>query len=218
MMEKLLKDQFIDRDVYEDTGISESPQARLADQVAKAGEESLTKRSNLPPRRKKNEALVLKHYRLRAIDVKQTEAIAHQRGLDLGDLVRKQYERGVHVDTALGAPDSDGLYGLYQGSRLAELLRADIDGLICFALNHSVVPTILQEYRRIIGSLNEAIQSNHSSRVTSSPIPQGTSTLGYQTNQQLQESALPPVTEVAYEADGVLGLFFGGSESSDETG
>lgn len=217
-MEKLLKDQFIDRDVYEDTGISESPQARLANQVAKAGEEPLTKRSNLPPRRKKNEALVLKHYRLRAIDVKQTEAIAHQRGLDLGDLVRKQYERGVNVDTALGAPDSDGLYGLYQGSRLAELLRAEIDGLISFALNHGVVPAILQEYRRIIGSLNEAIQSNYSSRVTPSPAPQGTSTLSYQTNQQPQDSTFPPATEVADEADGVLGLFFGGSESLDETG
>jgi hypothetical protein len=179
---------------------------------------SPAKSANPPPRRRKNEALVLKHSRLRGIDIKQTEVIAHQRGSDLGDLVRKQYERGVNVDTALGAPASDGLYGLYQGSRLAELLRADIDGLICFALNHGVVPTILQEYRRIIGSLNEAVQGSHLSRVMPSPVPQGTSTLSHQINQQPQESALPPVTEVADEADGVLGLFFGGSESSDEIG
>jgi len=51
-----------------------------------------------------------------------------------------------------------GLYGLYQGSRLAELLRVDIDGLISFALNHGVVPTMLQEYRRIIGDLNTTLQ------------------------------------------------------------
>src|SRR5690242_7132596 len=220
MMEKLLKDQFIDRDVYEDTGISESPQARLANQVAKAGEEPLTKRSNLPPRRKKNEALVLKHYRLHAIDVKQTEAIAHQRGLDLGDLVRKQYERGVNVDTALGAPDSDGLYGLYQGSRLAELLRADIDGLICFALNHGVIPTMLAEYRRIIEGLNETIQS---SRPQMAMLPPVAGTMSFsngrmdQTNQQPEEFPFTAVTEMADEADGVLDMFFGNAERSDES-
>jgi hypothetical protein len=197
---------------------SEYPQAGPDKGFKKSTDRSPAKSANPPPRRRKNEALVLKHYRLRAIDIKQTEVIAHQRGTDLGDLVRKQYERGVNVDTALGAPASDGLYGLYQGSRLAELLRADIDGLISFALNHGVVPTILQEYRRIIGNLNEVIQSNHSSRVTSSPVPQDISTLSHQTHQQPQDSAFPPATEVEDEANGVIGMFFGGSESSDETG
>jgi hypothetical protein len=155
---------------------------------------------------------------LRITDVEQTEVIAHQRGSDLGDLVRKQYERGVNIDTALGAPDSDGLYGLYQGSRLAELLRADVDGLICFALNHGVVPTILQEYRRIIGSLSEAIQHERTANTTLSPAPEDTPSLENRGNHQSQQFSSIPATEVADEADGVLGLFFGGSESSDETG
>ena len=123
---------------------------------------------------------------------------------------------GVNVDTALGAPSPDGLYGLYQGSRLAELLRADIDGLISFALNHGVVPIILQEYRRIIGSLNEAIQHERTATATSSPAPEGTPSLGNRGNHQSQLSSSVPATEVADEADGVLGLFFGGSEDSDE--
>ncbi len=205
-------------EVQAEAATSEHPQVVPNKGLTKSTDRSPVKSANPPPRRKKNEALVLKHYRLRTTDIKQTEVIAHQRGSDLGDLVRKQYERGVNVDTALGAPGSDGLYGLYQGARLAELLRADIDGLISFALNHGVVPTILQEYRRIIGSLNEAIQSNHSSRVTPSSVPEATSTLSHQTNQRPQESVFPPATEVADEANGVIGMFFGGSESSDETG
>jgi hypothetical protein len=185
--------------------------------LKKSAKGSAVKSANPPPRKKKNEALVLKHYRLRATDVKQTEAVAHQRGLDLGDLVRKQYERGVNVDTALGAPGEDGLYGLYQGSRLAELLRADIDGLISFALNHGVVPTILQEYRRIIGDLNTTIQSDRPPMATQSPAPEGTSSLGNQAHHSSQQSSFIPATEVADEADGVLGMFFGGSEGSDES-
>jgi hypothetical protein len=185
--------------------------------LKKSAEGSAVKSANPPPRKKKNEALVLKHYRLRATDVKQTEAVAHQRSSDLGDLVRKQYERGVNVDTALGAPGEDGLYGLYQGSRLAELLRADIDGLISFALNHGVVPTMLQEYRQMIGRLNETIQNGRMPIAVQSPVPERTSPLGNQTNQQLQKSLFTPATEVADEADGVLGMFFSDAERSDET-
>jgi hypothetical protein len=197
---------------------SEHPQVGPDKGLKKSTDRSPAKSANPPPRRRKNEALVLKHYRLRAIDIKQTEVIAYQRGSDLGDLVRKQYERGVNVDTALGAPSSDGLYGFYQGSRLAELLRADIDGLISFALNHGVVPTILQEYRWIIGSLNEAIQHGRTATATPSPAPEDIPPLGNRGNHQSQQSSSVPATEVADEADGVLGLFFGGSESSDETG
>jgi hypothetical protein len=199
------------------TGTPEHPQGTPDQGLKKSTEGSAVKSANPPPRKKKNEALVLKHYRLRATDVKQTEAVAHQRGSDLGDLVRKQYERGVNVDTALGAPGEDGLYGLYQGSRLAELLRADIDGLISFALNHGVVPTMLQEYRRIIGSLNEVIQHGRTAIATPSPAPQGTSSQGNRVDHQSQQASFNPATEVADEADGVLGMFFGGPEGSDES-
>src|SRR5260370_41059486 len=130
-MEKLPEERSTGNEVLAQTGTSQRSQATPANQWKEAGEqeEPLTGRSNLPPRKRKNEALVLKHNRLRAIDVRQTEAVVAQRGSDLGDTVRKQYERGVNVDTALGAPGLNGLYGLYQGQRLPELLRADIDRL-----------------------------------------------------------------------------------------
>jgi len=195
-------------------------QSTPANQRKESEEGSAAQSSNLPPRKKKNEALVLKHYRFRATDVRQTEVVVVQRGSDLGDTVRKQYERGVNVDTALGAPGEDGLYGLYQGERLAELLRADIDGLISFALNHGVVPTLLQEYRRIIEGLNETIQSSRLQMATLPPVPGAMSFSSGrmdQTNQQREESQFTAVTEMADEADGVLGMFFGSSEHSDET-
>ena len=219
-MEKLPEEPSADRNVQASTGISASPQATPANQGEDAGEEPPIKRSHLPPRKKKNEALVLKHYRLRAIDVKQTEAVVMQRGSDIGDTVRKQYERGVRVDTALGAPGSDGLYGLYQGQRLAELLRADIDGLISFALNQGVVPTMLAEYRRIVAGLNETIKSLQMQTATFSPSPEVTSfTHGQmqQTNQQPERLQFTAVTEMADEADGVLGMFFGNSDITTHT-
>jgi hypothetical protein len=115
------------------------------------------------------------------------------------------------VDTALGALGSDGLYGLYQGQRLAELLRADIDGLISFALNHGVVPSMLAEYRRIIAGLNETIQS---SRLQMETLPPGTGAISF-ASCQMQQSEMfqvTAVTEMADEADGVLGMFFGNSD------
>lgn len=214
-MEKLPEEQSIHRDMQADTGISESPQARPANQGEEVGEETPTKRSNRPPRKKKNEALVLKHYRLRAIDIKQTEAVITQRGSDMGDTVRKQYERGVHVDTALSAPGPDGLYGLYQGQRLAELLRADLDGLISFALNHGVVPMMLAEYRRILAGLNETIQSLPRQVGTFPLVPEATSLSNGQMRQP-DASQIAAVTQVADEADGVLDMFFGGTEHSAE--
>ena len=219
-MEKLPEERSTGNEVLAQTGTSPSSQATPANQWKEAGEEPLTGRSNLPPRKKKNEALVLKHARLRAIDVKQTEAVVMQRGSDMGDTVRKQYERGVHVDTALGAPGSDGLYGLYQGERLAELLRADIDGLISFALHHGVVPTMLSEYRRIIAGLNETIQRVRIQAGTFPSAPEATSFSNgqmMQTNQQPEPVQFTAVTEVADEADGVLGMFFGDTDSSTET-
>ena len=219
-MEKLPEEPSVDRNMQAGTGISASPQATPANQGEEAGEGPPIKRSHLPPRKKKNEALVLKHYRLRAIDVKQTEAVVMQRGSDIGDTVRKQYEKGVHVDTALGAIGSDGLYGLYQGQRLAELLRADIDGLISFALNHGIVPTMLIEYRRIIAGLNETIKSLQMQTATFPPSPEATSFANgqmQQTNQRPERLQFTAVTEMADEADGVLGMFFSNSERPDES-
>ena len=211
MMEKLPEEISTGNEVLAQTGTSQGSQATPANQWQEAGEqeEPLTGRSNLPPRKKKNEALVLKHYRLRAIDVRQTEAVVAQRGSDLSDVVRKQYERGVHVDTALGAPGEDGLYGLYHGPRLAELLRPDIDGLISFALNHGVIPTMLAEYRRVIQDLRTQI-------VASPLVPVATSFPDCQIGQQPEALKLTPATQVADEAGGVLDMFFGNSQSSDE--
>jgi hypothetical protein len=216
-MEKLPEERSIDHEVPAQTGTSKPPQATPAN---RSGERPASECLNPPPRKKKNEALVLKHYRLRAIDVRQTEVVVVQRSSDLGDTVRKQYERGVNVDTALGAPGEDGLYGLYQGQRLAELLRADIDGLISFALNHGVVPTMLAEYRRIIEGLNETIQNSRLQMATLPPVAEAMSFSSGrmdQTSQQPEVSAFTAVTEMADEADGVLGLFFGNTERSDES-
>lgn len=181
--------------------------------TAKRVEEPVESEANSsPPRKTKNEALILKHYRLRAVDVKQTEAVSKQRKTDQNDIVRKQYERGVNVDSALGAPGEDGLYGLYKGERLAELLLPDIDGLISFALRHGVVPTVIQEYRQTFQGLRSPMGANPVGLVT--PLPPGRPG-----SQQPEPMAYAPVTEVAEEADGVLGIFFGGAgNDSEETG
>jgi hypothetical protein len=166
--------------------------------------------TNTPPRRQKNEALILKHYRLRAVDVRQATAVAEQRSSDVNDVVRKIYERGANIEAALGASSEDGLYGLYRGPRLAELLRQDIDGLIGFALNQGVVPTVIQEYRGIIQGLNETIQGLRT-QITSLPLASVS-----QAHQQPTETALTAGTEISDEADTILGMFFG-SPSNDET-
>lgn len=162
--------------------------------------------TNIPPRKQRNEALVLKHYRLRAADVSQTEEIASQRQTDSNDIVRKQYERGVLVDSALGPPGENGLYGRYTGERLAQLLRPDIDGLISFALAHGEIPTIIQEYRAIIQQMRTQITQGPGHHMRTSP----------------QESAFPATqaqvaaTEVADEAGGVLGMFFNPAQPAQE--
>lgn len=155
--------------------------------------------TNVPPRKQKNEALVLKHYRLRAADVSQTEAIASQRQTESNDIVRRQYERGVLVDSALGAPGDDGLYGRYTGERLAQLLRPDIDGLISFALAHGEIPTIIQEYRAIIQQVRSQIaQMPAGHHITTSPHE----------SASLGSQAHTAATEVADEAADVYDMFF----------
>jgi hypothetical protein len=171
--------------------------------TSKQEETSSVSRSNLPPGKKKSEVLVLKHYRLRDVDVRQTVAVVDQRGTDINDVVRKQFERGVSVDSALGAPGEDGRYGLYDGARLAELLRQDIDGLIGFALKHGVVPTVIQEYRTIIRGLNETIGGMRGHLAS---LPQTPTSPVFGQVHQLSGA----VTERSDEADSVLGLFFGG--------
>lgn len=156
-----------------------------------------------PPLKKKNEALVLKHYRLRAADVEQTVAVVAQRRADPNDIVRRQYERGVLTDSALGVPGEDGLYGLYRGERLAEMLRSDIDGLISFALNHGVVPTIVQEYRGLFEILKQP------SDVSLPPVLPAV--------QAANTGTLAAVTEVSDEAASTLNMFFGGSNELSES-
>ena len=174
-----------------------------ADERSTQESPSATKRRASPPVRKPSTRYTTKRLRLRTPDVVQAEAVAQQQHLEFIDLAREQYQRGVHVDSALRAPDENGLYGIYEGSRLAKLLQSDLDALISFALRHGVTPVIVQEYRGMIHTLNEAIQ-----RV------------------QTQQPALPPtaapavpsaqtgervVTDVADEAHDVLNMFFPGS-------
>lgn len=158
----------------------------------------------VPPRKHRREELVLKHYRLRVADVEQTNAIAAQRRTDPNDIVRRQYERGVLTDSALGAPGEDGLYGLYRGQRLAELLRPDIDGLLGFTLAQGVVPALIQEYRTIIASLNETIQglraqgASYSSAALSAEVA--------------PQPDMTAATDISEEATNVLDMFFSGEE------
>jgi hypothetical protein len=185
--------------------------ARPAARQRKGGETPAVEVPNSPPRKKKSEVLALKHWRVRTVDVQQAEAVAKQRQSDFNDLVRKQYERGVLVDSALGAPGEEGLYGLYRGTRLAELLRADIDGLINFALNQGMIPTMIQEYRGIITNLNETLQGLRMQMATLPVVMQ-------QTVPSPAESApaSAPVVEVAEEVESILGMFF--AEADQETG
>ena len=76
---------------------------------------------------------------------------------------------------------------------------------------------MLAEYRRIIAGLNETLQMQ---TATFSPSPEATSFANdqmQQTNQQPERLQFTAVTGVADEADGVLGMFFGNSERSDES-
>ena len=79
-MEKLPEGPLTRNDALAYADISECLQATPAKQHNRSGEGLATERSNRPPRKKQKEALVLKHYRLRAIDVRQTEAVVAQRG------------------------------------------------------------------------------------------------------------------------------------------
>ncbi len=162
------------------------------------------KKTNTPPVRQKSTRYTMKRLRLRTLDALQAKAMAEQQGVEFMDLSREQYQRGVQVDAALRPPGEDGKYGLYEGPRLAELVRPDIDGLISFALGQGVVPTMIQEYRKMIQGLYDTIRSLRTQgSPPSSPVPPA--------------PPLPPgetsprqvATEVAEEAQGVLGMFFG---------
>ncbi len=161
------------------------------------------KTTNTPPVRQKSTRYTIKRLRLRTLDVLQAEAVALQQGLEYIDLAREQYQRGVQVDAALRPPGEDGKHGLYEGARLAELVRHDIDGLVSFALNQGVVPTMIREYRKMIQGLYDTIQYVRTQGTPSSPAPIA---------PPLPPGETPPhqaATEVAEEAQGVLGMFFG---------
>ena len=94
--------------------------------------------------KKKNEAIDLRHLRLRVRDIQMTDALYDQRGTPWPDLSRRIYERGCLIEAACGAPDLQGNYGIYTGARLAQLLATDVETLITFQMRHGQVPTILQ--------------------------------------------------------------------------
>jgi len=78
---------------------------------------------------------------------------------------------------------------------------------------------MLAEYRRIIAGLNETIQSVRIQAGTFPPAPETTS---FSNGQMMQTDPQQPeavqftaVTEVADEADGVLGMFFGETVDTD---
>src|SRR5437870_2047605 len=90
--------------------------------------------------KKKNEAIDLRHLRLRVRDIEMTDALEAQRGTPWPDLSRRIYERGCQIEAACGPPDEQGHYGTYTGARLAQLLAADVDTLITFQMRQGQVP------------------------------------------------------------------------------
>ena len=94
--------------------------------------------------KKKNEAIDLRHLRLRVRDIEMTDALEAQRGTPWPDLSRRIYERGCQIEAACGPPDEQGNFGTYSGARLAQLLAADVDTLITFQMRNGQVPAILQ--------------------------------------------------------------------------
>ena len=94
--------------------------------------------------KKKNEAIDLRHLRLRVRDIQLTDALESQRGTPWPDLSRRIYERGSQIEAACGPPDEQGYYGTYTGARLAQILAPDIETLITFQMRHGQVPAIIQ--------------------------------------------------------------------------
>ena len=94
--------------------------------------------------KKKNQAIDLRHLRLRVRDIELTDALEQQRGTPWPDLSRRIYERGCQIEAACGPPDEQGFYGTYTGARLSQLLANDVDALITFQMRHGQVPAIIQ--------------------------------------------------------------------------
>jgi len=94
--------------------------------------------------KKKNQAIDLRHLRLRVRDIEMTDALEAQRGTPWPDLSRRIYERGCQIEAACGPPDEQGNFGTYTGARLAQLLAADVDTLITFQMRNGQVPAIIQ--------------------------------------------------------------------------
>jgi len=161
-----------------------------------------------PPIRQKSSKYTIKRLRLRTPDVLQAEAVAEQQGIEFIDLSREQYQRGVFIDAALRPPTPDGMAGLYSAQRLAELLRFDLDGLINFALQQGVVPTIIQEYRILFQTL--AAETHRQQKAMGADSRETPKPVGADLEQTLVAA-----TEVAEEAQGVLGMFFPETDRND---
>jgi len=161
-----------------------------------------------PPLRQKSSKYTIKRVRLRTPDVLHAEAVAEQQGIEFIDLSREQYQRGVLIDAALRPPTPDGMAGLYSARRLAELLRFDLDGLINFALQQGVVPTIIQEYRILFQTL--ATETNRQQKAMGTDSRETPKPVGADPQQTLAAA-----TEVAEEAQGVLGMFFPETDKND---
>jgi hypothetical protein len=163
-------------------------------------------RSNLPPVRRRNEDFVQKHYRLSRFYVGQSEALAHQRHKDAGDLVRQQFELGVNVDSALGPVGENGTIGNYKPQRLAEILDPITNSLIAFQINNGVVPTIIQEYRTTIHALGETLQAL---QMQLQNLATGSIVIATHPHVSTSSTATEAATEVDEEGDAMADMFFG---------
>lgn len=106
-----------------------------------------------------NKLYQLVHWRLLTKNLSNLRALVGQLGYPLTDLYRRIYDRGDLMESALQSPDpATGLYGTYQGERLAQKLINDINALIAFAMDHGQVPTVIRVQQERIAEL-EAIQA-----------------------------------------------------------
>lgn len=98
----------------------------------------------------------LTQYRLLSKNLANVQALVGQRGYPRPDLARRIFDRGDHVESALGAPDPQtGMYGGYTGKRLAEELIHDVNGLIAFVMKYGQVPTIVAQLSERIADMEQ---------------------------------------------------------------
>jgi hypothetical protein len=74
--------------------------------------------------------------------------VARQRGQRPMTFWSEAVAHGLVVTAALGIPDEQGMYGPWNGKRLACLLRMTVAQLIEFQIQHGEVPAILELLQR----------------------------------------------------------------------